>query len=264
MSIVKRLLSFIFKHKSANNSKLNNSVSTLDQNSLPVHVAIIMDGNGRWACKRGMPRSAGHAAGAETVREIIRTCKDTGIKYLTLYSFSTENWRRPAEEVNTLMVLFEHYMKAELAEMNAEGVRVRVIGDMDRLPASLAEIFRSSMETTADNESLILNLAVSYSGRDELRRAMNLLAGDILDGRLKVEELTEASISGRLDTAGQPDPDLLIRTGGDFRVSNFLLWQIAYTEIAVVDVLWPDFTREHLIEAIRDYQQRERRFGEVK
>ncbi|MDD2484971.1 MAG: isoprenyl transferase [bacterium] len=263
MSIVGKLLS-LFKHKSASSPELDNSMGSLDQSSLPAHVAVIMDGNGRWACKRGMPRSAGHAAGAETVREIIKACKDIGIKYLTLYSFSTENWKRPTEEVSILMELFERYMKAELAEMKAKGVRVRVIGDMDRLSASLAEVFRASMEATADNDSLILNLAVSYSGRDELRRAMGALAGDILDGRLKVEELTEAFISDRLDTAGQPDPDLLIRTGGDFRVSNFLLWQIAYTEIAVVDVLWPDFTREHLVKAIRDYQQRERRFGEVK
>ncbi|MDD3925166.1 MAG: isoprenyl transferase [bacterium] len=258
-----KLLSLL-RRKNEYDSASEGGIEALDRSRLPVHVAIIMDGNGRWASKRGLPRSAGHSAGAETVRDIIRACKDIGIPYLTLYSFSTENWKRPTEEVGTLMDLFERYMKAELAAMKAEGVRVRVLGDMDKLPASLAGVFRDSMEATAGNDSLVLNLAVSYSGRDEIRRAAGILVGDVLAGRLKAEDVTEAAISDRLDTAGQPDPDLLIRTGGDLRVSNFLLWQIAYTEIVVADVLWPDFTRGHLIEAVRDYQRRERRFGEVK
>jgi undecaprenyl diphosphate synthase len=222
-----------------------------------------MDGNGRWAKQRLMSRIMGHEKGAEAVRTAVRTCRELGIPFLTLYAFSTENWLRPRAEVEALMGLLRRFLEAELKELLQNGIRLRVIGHWQRLPEDVRRPLVAAMSDTRQNSALQLNLALSYGGRDEITRAAQALAAQARDGRLRPEDITEEMLSTHLDTHGIPDPDLLIRTGGDMRVSNFLLWQIAYTEIYVTPTLWPDFGREQFLQILDDFRNRERRFGRV-
>lgn len=234
---------------------------TIDFTKIPAHIAIIMDGNGRWAKRRGMPRVFGHRAGAETLRSIVKTASEIGVKVLTAYAFSTENWKRPAEEVNFLMNLLSEYLDSEIDELNQNGVVLRFIGKIEELAPALQEKMRHAVKRTENNSGLILNLAVNYGGRAELLQAVRAIVHDVTTGRLTENEITETTLEGHLYTAGLPDPDLLIRPSGDHRISNYLLWQLAYTEFWFTSINWPDFKPEHFIEAIRDYQNRERRFG---
>jgi undecaprenyl diphosphate synthase len=235
----------------------------LDASRLPRHVAIIMDGNRRWARRRGLPVLQGHRAGARATRQVVEACVQLGIPVLTLYAFSTENWRRPSLEVQALLRLIESTLRRERAELHANGVRIRHIGITDGLPATLVEALRESEEMTRDNHALVLNVAINYGGRNELTRAMRAVAQEVAQGRLLPDAIDEETIATHLDTAGFPDPDLLIRTGGEQRVSNFLLWQIAYTELYITPTLWPDFGRREFLLALLHYQHRERRFGGV-
>jgi len=228
---------------------------------LPRHVAVIMDGNGRWARQRHLPRVEGHRAGAESARAVIRSAGDLGIEFLTLYAFSTENWSRPKSEVNTLMRYLVHYLKRETPDLNKNNVRLETIGQIDRLPDNVRVQLQKSRETLAGNTGLTLILALSYSGRTELVDAVRAIAGKVKSGALAAGAIDEATISQHLYTHQWPDPDLLIRTSGEMRVSNFLLWQISYTEFYVTPTLWPDFRRPQLEEAIEEYARRHRRFG---
>jgi undecaprenyl diphosphate synthase len=227
----------------------------------PRHVAIIMDGNGRWASKRGLPHIAGHSAGAKAVRECIAASIELGIEYLTIYSFSSENWARPAEEVSGLMSLFVEVLERELKNLQRMNVRVLVIGDMTALPALTREAFERVIARTAENTGLTLVVALNYGGRVEIAEAARELAREAAAGTLDPDSIDEDAVSARLYTAGIPDPDLLIRTSGEMRISNFLLWQIAYSELWVTHTLWPDFDRTDLLRALVDYEKRERRFG---
>lgn len=233
------------------------------QGAGPRHVAVIMDGNGRWAVKRGLPRTAGHRAGVEALKGIVQACPDLGIEILTAYAFSTENWKRDKAEVDFLMNLLVEYCRSEVDSLNANGVRVRVIGRIDELPELQRSEIRRAMELTQHNNRLILNLAVNYGGHAELVDAMRSIAREVQAGLIKPEEIDEDVVERHLYTAGLPAPDLVIRTGGEMRLSNFLLWQASYSEIWVSDVAWPDFSREDLETAIRDFRRRERRFGAV-
>ena len=240
--------------------------AALDQSRIPRHVAVIMDGNGRWAKKRAMNRLNGHKAGIEAVRETIRCANDVGVDYLTIYSFSTENWKRPEDEVNGLMNLFAKTMLAELDGLHEEGVRVATIGNLDALPEKTARAFAEAWDKTKHNDGMTLVIAVNYGSRDEILAAAQRSIDEALAAAAAGEEpapLTEEAFAGRLYTAGIPDPDLLIRTSGEMRVSNFLLWQIAYTEFYCAEALWPDFDRYEFLRALLDYQQRDRRFGAV-
>lgn len=229
--------------------------------NVPRHVAIIMDGNGRWALSRGLERSAGHVQGVETVRSITRAAAREGIDFLTLYAFSTENWNRPREEVDALMHLMVLAVERETPELLANNVRLLVIGDMERLPEETRTRLQGCIDRTAADTGLTLVLAISYSSRWEIVRAARSLGSDIAAGRLRPEDIDDSVFSSRLSTSFMPDPDLLIRTGGDMRLSNFLLWQMAYGELYVTDTYWPDFTPRHLHEAIEQYSSRERRYG---
>lgn len=226
---------------------------------IPKHVGIIMDGNGRWAELRGLPRIEGHRRGVERVEEVIETAREIGIKALTLYAFSLENWKRPMSEVKTLMMILEFYLNRELPEFMAKDVVFKTIGDIQRLPEEIRVLIREVEEKTASNKGLILITALSYSGRDEILRAMK----KILSSGIRPEELTEEVFASYLDIADLPAPDLIIRTSGEMRISNFLLWQGAYSELYFTDTLWPDFTKEEFLLAIQAYQQRERRFGTI-
>lgn len=230
---------------------------------MPNHVAVIMDGNGRWAKKRGLPRIAGHRQGAKALKEILRCCKDWGIKALTAYAFSTENWGRPSSEVEFLMVLFERLLRKELDEMQQEGVCIRFIGNLTPLPESLQREMARSQQQTANNQEIYFNIAINYGGRHEILNTCRHLAQQVQCGELLPEEIDENIFEQSLYTKGIADPDLLIRTSGEMRLSNFLLWQVAYTEIYVTDVLWCDFNRDEFQRAIEAYQQRDRRFGKV-
>jgi undecaprenyl diphosphate synthase len=230
---------------------------------LPRHVAVIMDGNGRWARQRDLPRIEGHRAGVRAVRETVRSCRELGIRHLTLYAFSVENWKRPRLEVTALMQLLTHYLKAEIDEMRENGIRLGVIGDWSRLSKGVRKALRAAMESTSEGSDMDLFLALSYGGRDEIIRAVRKIAGAVAGGELEPDDIDEESFPRYLDTPEIPDPDLLIRTSGELRVSNFLLWQIAYTELHVTPVLWPDFGRPQLLEALEEYARRERRFGGV-
>lgn len=227
----------------------------------PRHVAIIMDGNGRWAKKRLLPRLAGHRQGAEAVRRTVRACIDRGIGYLTIYAFSSENWKRPADEVDDLMGLLRHYLRNEIAELHRNGVRVRFIGDTASLAPDLRALVDEARTGTADNTALTLVIALNYGGQAELVRAVRSVAADVAAGRLSIEAIDETCLSGRLDTAGMPDPDLVIRTSGEQRLSNFMLWQAAYAELVFLECLWPDFNEATLDEALEEFAARERRFG---
>jgi len=222
---------------------------------------MIMDGNGRWAKKRSLNRIRGHREGAESVRDIVRACREMGIEVLTLYAFSTENWQRPQQEISVLMSLLKDFLRSELSEMMESGIRLKAIGQVERFPGDVVKVLLEVVDRTRENSGMILNLALSYGGRDEIVRAAGRIAAEVRVGRLQPEEITEEVFSNYLYTQGLPDPDLLIRTSGEVRISNFLLWQIAYTEIYVTNTLWPDFRREELIQILHDYQKRERRFG---
>jgi undecaprenyl diphosphate synthase len=227
----------------------------------PAHVAIIMDGNGRWARARGLPRVAGHRRGAESVRRAIMAAAELGIRYLTLFGFSSENWKRPTAEVDDLMGLLRHYLRGEIADLHKNGVRLRVIGDRTKLAPDIVTLIDNAEAMTRDNRGLTLIVALSYGSRAELAAAARAIAQSVRDGRLSVDAIDEALVERFLTTAGIPDPDLLIRTSGEKRLSNFLLWQSAYTELVFMDTLWPDFTRQDFEEAIREFQRRERRYG---
>jgi undecaprenyl diphosphate synthase len=222
-----------------------------------------MDGNGRWAVERGLPRPAGHQAGMTAVREAVEGCLQAGVQVLTLFAFSQENWQRPPEEIDALMDLLETYIAQEAEELRSRGVSVRMLGELDRLAPSARAAVERIEATTAGGEGLALNICLSYSARAELVRAMRRLAERVGQGAMAVEDITEATIAAELYTAAWPDPDLLIRTSGELRLSNFLLWQLAYAELYVTPVLWPDFTRDDLLAAIREYRRRDRRFGRV-
>jgi undecaprenyl diphosphate synthase len=232
-----------------------------DARRIPSHIGIVMDGNGRWARERGLPRLSGHNAGMLAMKEIVKRASSLGVKYLTVYAFSTENWKRGVEEVSGIFKLLVVYVDRELAELNANNVKVRILGDYERLPANAVERLKRSLETTADNGGMCFNIALNYGSRDELARAARAVAEDVRAGRLAVSDIDAALVSDRLYTAGMPDPDLIIRTGGERRLSNFLLWQSAYSEFVFSDVYWPDFSPEEFEKAIAEYQGRERRFG---
>jgi undecaprenyl diphosphate synthase len=237
---------------------------SLDATKIPQHVAAIMDGNGRWAKQRGLPRIAGHRQGANIVKSLLRCCKDWGIANFTVYAFSTENWGRPEAEVDFLMRLFEGLLDSELAEMHDEGVRLRFLGDRSQVPLTLRKMMEKSMEKTASNQAVNFNVAINYGSRNEITQACKSIADRIQSGELKPEDINESLFAKHLDTTGLPDPDLLIRTSGEQRLSNFLLWQLAYTEIYITDTFWPDFDGGEFVKAIVDYQGRDRRFGKVR
>lgn len=252
----------MFKLWKQNKEKID-SKDQVALDRLPRHIAIIMDGNGRWAQKRALPRSMGHRAGVEALRKVVKSCSRLGIEVLTVYAFSTENWRRPKDEVGVLMTLLTEYLKKELEELHRNKVVIRAIGGLKDLPQEAQRELEKSMKRTCNNSGLILNLALNYGGRYEIIDAVKRLSTDVLSGRQRVENIDEARFSEALFTHGLPDPDLLIRTSGEMRLSNFLLWQLAYTEIVVVDEFWPDFGEEILLEAIKTYQKRDRRFGGI-
>jgi undecaprenyl diphosphate synthase len=231
--------------------------------AVPAHIAIIMDGNGRWARGRALPRPFGHKAGMQSVREVVEGALAAGVEILTLFAFSNENWQRPADEIGALMELLEEYIAREMADLKTQGVTVRFLGDLDRLPAAQRAAVDRLMAHTEGGERLALNICISYGARAELTRAARLLAEAARAGELDPADIDEEMLARRLYTAAFPDPDLLIRTSGELRLSNFLLWQLAYAELFVTPVLWPDFRREHLWEAILEYQRRDRRFGRV-
>ena len=233
----------------------------IDKEKLPHHIAIIMDGNGRWAKKKFLNRISGHIKGVNAVREVVTACRELGIKVLTLYAFSIENWKRPTDEVNALMDLLKEYLQKECAEMVQNNIRLNTIGRVEDLPLDVQTILRETMEKTKPCDGMVLNLALSYGGRSEILHAVQGILSDLQKGKIKREEMTVQRFHEYLWTHGIPDPDLLIRTSGELRISNFLLWQIAYTELYVTDTLWPDFDRKELLKAIVDYQSRERRFG---
>jgi len=236
--------------------------NALDPTRLPVHIAIIMDGNGRWANRRSLPRVAGHRAGVGPVRSTVETCARLGIKVLTLYAFSVENWKRPRAEVETLWRLLRYYLKRELPDLQNNGIRLQAIGKLNALPAPVRRELDSVVEATSGNRRLLVNLAINYSGRSEILDAINSVIEDARrQGRLDALHVDEGLLASHLYTASSPDPDLLIRTSGEMRISNFLLWQIAYSELYVTDTLWPDFNRTELLKAILDYQKRDRRYG---
>jgi undecaprenyl diphosphate synthase len=240
---------------------LPQAAANLDLSRLPRHVAIIMDGNGRWAKGRGLRRVRGHAAGAEAVRVVVRLARRLGLEYLTLYAFSEENWQRPSLEIRALMNLLLRYLRQELPELQENNIALQAIGDLQRLPENVQRELARTAEATREGARMTLTLALSYGGRNEIVRAAQTLAQDLLAGRLRLEDINPASFASRLYTADIPDPDLLIRTSGEYRLSNFLLWQTAYTELYFTDTLWPDFREDKFIKALLEYQQRDRRFG---
>lgn len=242
---------------------LTELVGKLDMNRMPEHVAIIMDGNGRWARNRGLQREAGHVEGVETVRRITRIASDLGIGYLTLYAFSTENWNRPKAEVDALMHLIGFAIEQQLPELKRNNVRIKLVGAISRMPEEPTQRLHKAVAETAANTGMTLAICLSYSSRWEITEAVKALAAKVVAGELKADEINEQMISGAMDTAPMPDPDLLIRTGGEYRISNYLLWQAAYAELNFSNVLWPDYSQRDFIEAVLDYQGRERRYGKT-
>lgn len=231
--------------------------------NIPTHIAIIMDGNGRWAKQRGLPRVAGHKRGVDTVKVIVEACAELGVKYLTLYTFSTENWNRPKDEVSTLMKLLLKSLKDRVDELCENDIRLTTIGDINALPNVVQKQLLEDIERTKNNKKMVLNLALSYSGRWEIVKGIKKLCDAVKNNKFDMDDLDEKSFAQFLESNDIPDPDLVIRTSGEFRVSNFLLWQIAYSEFVITDVYWPDFDRQQLYQAIRQFQKRERRFGKV-
>lgn len=258
---------FSFFGKQSNNNVSDDEAELLaqiDKAKMPEHIAIIMDGNGRWAKKRGLPRLAGHKAGVETLRRVMRICNSLEIPILTVYAFSTENWRRPQEEVAGLMQLLEDYLQKEIAELNENNVRLLAIGNLQELPASVRQLLGAAMEKTKNNTKSKLVLALNYGGRREIVDATREIAKNVQNGELTPEQIDEQVFGNYLYTADLPEPDLLIRASGEMRLSNFLLWQLAYTELWISEVNWPDFDRLQILQAVASYQQRERRFGGLK
>lgn len=243
---------------------MNNMFFDIDIERLPNHIAIIMDGNGRWAKKRFLPRVAGHKAGVETVRTVIKECKRLGIKYVTLYTFSTENWKRPHQEIETLMNLLQSYLKNEIDELNNNNVKLTAIGDIEKLPQSCLRELKNAIKLTENNDGPNLNLALNYGGRYDITNAVNNIFIDMKNNKLDCDEITEDIIKNYLSTKSIPDPDLVIRTSGEQRLSNFLLWELAYAELYFTDVYWPDFNEKELQKALYTYQNRDRRFGGLK
>ncbi len=250
----------IFKTNKGRKSK---EEVVLDKENIPKHIAIIMDGNGRWAKQRNLPRTMGHKAGVETIRKVIKESNKLGIKYLTLYAFSTENWKRPNDEVSALMKLLVEYLKNELEELNKNQVVINILGDIDKLPSDAQREIRKAIVTTEDNVGISLNIAFNYGGRDEILRAVNLVLEEVKKGNINDDSISEDIFEKYLYTNNIPDPDLIIRPSGEQRISNFLLWQCAYSEFWYSNVCWPDFKEEHLHKAIYDYQHRDRRYGGV-
>ena len=246
----------IFKKKPQSELNLSDII-------LPEHIGIIMDGNGRWAKKRGLPRSAGHTAGAQTFRKIARYCSDIGIKYLTVYAFSTENWRRPKEEIDALMRLFKDYLTEAIRDFKDDSIVLRFLGDRSAFSDDLLALMDENEDESKDREGMVLNIAMNYGGRAELIKAMREIAAEAADGKISPDDINEEMISNHLYTKGQPDPDLIIRPSGENRTSNFLLWQSAYAEYVIMDVLWPDFKEKDLDAALIEYAKRNRRFGGV-
>jgi len=246
------------------NSKTNSGdTAGLDVENLPSHVAIIMDGNGRWAKKRLLNRIQGHEKGAQTVRKVVEAAREIGIPVLTLYAFSTENWQRPKSEVTALMFLLKKFLTAETKNLLENNIRLNAIGQLERLPENVRTSLHKVMDVTRHNSGMLFNLALSYGGRSEITRAVRKIAEKAVAGKIEPPDITEKVVAEHLYSAQMPDPDLLIRTSGEMRISNFLLWQIAYTEIFVTESLWPDFGREEFIQILKEYQSRERRFGRV-
>lgn len=243
--------------------KNTEELTDISQIELPKHVGIIMDGNGRWAKKRGLPRSAGHKAGANNFRTITRYCSDIGIKYLTVYAFSTENWKRPSDEVSALMSLFKSYLNEALTDFKDDSIVVKFIGDKTGFNSELQELIRENEEESANRDGMVLNIAMNYGSRAEITMAVKKIAEKVKSGELSVEDITEQIVSDNLYTAFQPDPDLVIRPSGEYRISNFLLWQSAYTEYVIMDKLWPDFTKEDMNRALLEFANRNRRYGGV-
>ena len=237
------------------------ALSELQKQNIPQHIAIIMDGNGRWAKQRGLPRTAGHKAGAETFRRIADHCNTLGVKYLTVYAFSTENWKRSAEEVSGIMGLLKNYLQEAIRDMEKNHIHFNFMGDLSRLSPELQKLCRQTQQTSSAYHDVQVNLCINYGGRDEIIRAAKAFAADVAAGKCSAEDLTEEKLSCYLDSAGVPDPELVIRPSGELRTSNFLPWQTAYSEFVFMNVLWPDFTGEHLEQAIVEYQRRNRRFG---
>ena len=236
-------------------------ISQIDFTILPAHIAIIMDGNGRWAHRRRLPRVAGHRAGAQAVHDTVEICSQLGIKTLTLFAFSAENWKRPRYEIDTLMTLLREYIRKELEEIHRNNIRLRILGRYEQLPLEVLQDLEAALVRTANNTGMVLNVALNYSARSEIVDAFNAILREMREKDVQDLVVSEEMVSDHLSTRGLPDPDLLIRTSGEMRVSNFLLWQIAYAEIWVTDTFWPDFTRRHLMQAIIDFQKRERRYG---
>lgn len=247
----------------AKHTVLQELPADLDRDRLPGHVAVIMDGNGRWAKRQGLPRILGHRRGVDALKDLLRCCRDWGIKALTAYAFSTENWGRPLEEVDFLMTLFERVLRQELEEMMRENVRIQFVGNLLALPRSLQAEISRSVEATRNNPGIQFTVATNYGGRQEILQACRAIALQVKQGLIQPEDIDEALFEGHLYTAGISDPDLLIRTSGEMRISNFLLWQVAYSELYITETLWPDFDREEFHVALRAYQQRDRRFGKV-
>lgn len=241
----------------------NNIMIDRSQRVLPEHIGIIMDGNGRWAQQRGLSRSAGHKEGAKNFKRISKYCNRIGIKYLTVYAFSTENWKRPSLEVKALMVLFKQYLKEAIEEFSIENMRLNFLGDTTVFPKDLRELIEETKELSKQQTGMVLNIAMNYGGRAEMTYAVKKIAEKVAAGSIRPEDITEEMISNHLDTAGQPDPDFIIRPSGEYRTSNFMLWQSAYSEYLFMDVLWPDFTPEHLELALDEYSCRNRRFGGI-
>ncbi|MBQ4616784.1 MAG: isoprenyl transferase [Clostridia bacterium] len=239
------------------------TLESLPREAYPAHIGFIMDGNGRWAKKRGLPRRMGHVSGAQTFRKIVKACEARGIQSATFYAFSTENWKRPQEEVDAIMDLLRDYLKESLKDFKGENIRTKFIGDRSALAPDIVALMEEAEAETAHKTGLTLNIALNYGGRHELVGAIRMLAEQVKDGTLLAEQIDEQRVSDTLDTVGQPDPDLIIRPSGEYRTSNFLLWQSAYAEYVFMDVLWPDFSAEHLDRAILEYARRHRRFGGV-
>ena len=235
----------------------------INSENIPQHIAVIMDGNGRWAKKAGEQRVFGHQNGVTSVRDTVKGCRELGVKYLTLYAFSTENWNRPIEEVNALMELLVQSIVNEKEELNENDIRLNCIGEFDKLPKSCQKTMKQVMDETRNNSSMTLTLALSYSGRWDMVQAMKSIGKEIMEGKISLDEIDEQMVTSHLSTNAIPDPELMIRTSGEFRISNFLLWQLAYSEIYITDVLWPEFRKDDLHKALLDYQSRERRFGKT-
>lgn len=243
---------------------MENLFYDINLDKVPAHIAIIMDGNGRWAKSRFMPRTYGHKVGVETIRKVVKECSRLGVKYLTLYAFSTENWKRPKEEVSALMGLLVKYLRSELEELHKNNVKILTIGDISKLPEACIEELALAKEKTKDNTGLVMSLALNYGGRNDLVNAVKNISQDLVDGKISLDDIGDNLISSHLSTNESPDPDLVIRTSGEQRLSNFLLWELAYSEFYFTDIHWPDFDEKELQKAIFAYQSRDRRFGAIK